>query len=330
MINLSTPPERIIQELSEDYPKAVYWAKNKDKESLEWLRNRQHAVLTESEVRMGPDYTSANGNRWLIFYIVQPVAKTAQNAVALVTFCYYETIGSIGAFCLINGDHIFNQLKVNGCCIYTSHFFRRLSERSGTTYQSKDMLMAFVQSLDRFDALVDDGEVLKPGEVVVSLQGGQGRGVILSENPLVYEIRTFIPTTLYNSKQKAAEQKLEQSKDADCSETLPMLVTHCRILLERLGYVSSRDADFWRQCPVSCANYFLEATRRWHKESPSDCEAVYLMLLEGIARQMGLAHFDTQKAKEQICKHLLIQHSGNARTTSTPSLLDVHRPKRRW
>ena len=51
MINLSTPPNRLIQELSEDYPKAIYWAKNKDKETLEWAKEGRRASIMKPEVR---------------------------------------------------------------------------------------------------------------------------------------------------------------------------------------------------------------------------------------------------------------------------------------
>lgn len=323
MINLSTPPNRLIQELSEDYPKAIYWAKNKDKEALEWAKERRRASITKPEVRMGKDYTSKNGNRWLIFYLVQPVGHTNQNAIAIVSFCYYETIGSIGAFCLINGDTLNNQYKANGCCIYTSHFFRRLSERSGVSYQSKEMLMAFVTSLDQFTALLDNGEILEPGEVVIKLKGGQGRGVILSTQPTVYEIRTYIPESSYNAKQKAAENKMEPYKESDRSATIQMLITHCRILMDELGYVSSNNIDFWRRCPASCAPYLLEGARRWDMKSMAECEAVYLMLLQGIANQMGIAHFDPKKAKEHILRHLMHQLNGSTRSIGIPSLLDI-------
>ena len=327
MINLSTQPADIIKELSEDYPKAIYWAKNKDNDSIEWAKERRHANIQSPEVRMGPDYTSPNNNRWLIFYLVQPVGRTNQNAVSVVAFCYYETIGSIGAFCLVNGDHLKRQFQVNGCCIYASHFFRRLSERSGVPYRSKEMLMEFVTKLDRFTALFDVDELMGPGEVVINLAGGQGRGVILSRHPVVYEIRTFIPEEIYSKKQQAADNLLKPSHKSDKADVVEMLVSHCRVLMDELGYVPSRDIDFWRRCMACCVVDFMEASRLWNRDSMVDCQKTYMDLLQGIAMKMGIAHFDPMKAKSLIYRHLSIPEVGLPQFTHVPSLLDWNRRK---
>lgn len=328
MINLSTSPDILLKELAEDFQKAIYWAKHKDKDALDWARKMKNKSIQSPEVRMGPDYTSSNGNRWLIFFIAQPVGRTGQNAVSCVTFCYYETIGSIGAFCLINGNHLVDHFGVNGCCIYTSHFFLRLSERTGVVYRSKEMLMTFVTKFDRFTAIVDDKDILEPGEVAISLAGGQGRGIILNRNPYVYEIRTFIPEHLYNNRQKATARKLQPYEETDRSGIVKLLLTHCRILMDELGYVSSRDVTFWQRVPERCASYILDASRRWNGQSKTDSETIYLNLLQGIAKQMGINNFDPNKAKERIARHLMIQDAKTNRPSHIPSLLDISGMKR--
>ena len=187
--------------------------------------------------------------------------------------------------------------------------------------------MEFVTKFDRFTALFDEEELMGPGEVVINLAGGQGRGVILSRHPVVYEIRTFRPEEIYSKKQQAADNLLKPSHKSDKADVVEMLVSHCRVLMDELGYVPSRDIDFWRRCMACCVVDFMEASRLWNRDSMIDCQKTYMDLLQGIAMKMGIAHFDPMKAKYMVYRHLSIPEVGLPRFTHVPSLLDWNRRK---
>lgn len=203
-INLSTDPKEILKTMQLELPTVKYFFKKdfggnrkflayEDKSLDKCLKEEKSSITDISE------YISQKGNRWMSYSFFEyfPLAKYAQ--AWPMSFIYYETYGSCGAF-----FPIFSQTKkhgsydkLDGVIIFTSHFFLRMSERTGKAYRSRELIQEFITTKQTHAHQVDED-----GDVIVKFLGGYGFGVLKSQSPCVMEIRTYLTDKQLTPKQK--------------------------------------------------------------------------------------------------------------------------------
>jgi hypothetical protein len=206
-INLSTDPKEILKTMQLELPTVSYFFKKdfggnrkfleyEDKSLDKCLKEEQSSITDISE------YISQKGNRWMSYSFFEyfPSAKYAQ--AWPTSFIYYETYGSCGAFFPIFSQSKKNSPngkndKIEGVIIFTSHFFLRMSERTGKAYRSRELIQEFLTTKQTHALQVDED-----GDVIVKFLGGYGFGVLKSQSPCVMEIRTYLTDKQLTPKQK--------------------------------------------------------------------------------------------------------------------------------
>jgi len=213
-INLSTDPNEILQTMLLELPTVKYFFM-KDYGGKKKFFDHQDKTLDKcleeekSSVTDISEYISQKGNRWMSYSFFEyfPRAKFAQ--AWPTSFIYYETYGSCGAFFPTyrpskkKGD----KGKINevyGVLIFTSHFFQRMSERTGKAYRSRELIQEFITTKETHAAQAD-----ADGEVIMKFKGGYGFGVLRSEKPYVLEVRTFLTDEQLSPKQKRKCEKID-------------------------------------------------------------------------------------------------------------------------
>lgn len=205
-INLSTNPEDIISTMRKELPSAEYFFHKSyggsrkyavfENKLLDKAGEEEQAQITDTN-----DYISKEGNRWKTYTHVEYYPKACYAQAYHFSFIYYETYGSCGAFfpsfpSKSNGKTI-KRTKPNGVTIYTSHFFLRMSERTGIPYRSAALIQEFISTRKPSSCQADED-----GCVIVKFKGGYGFGVEKSKSPRVLEIRTFLTEKQLTPKQK--------------------------------------------------------------------------------------------------------------------------------
>ena len=217
-INLSTDPEDIVRTMTLEQPVADYFlhkdygGKNKfDKYKEESL----DAALAEEKNQYSDfsEYISHKGNRWISYVFTEYYPK-AKYAISYPTsFIYYETYESCGAFFPMF-DYNKHRTKPNtkkdpknriiGSYIFTSHFFQRMSERTGKAFRSRELIREFITSMQTQSWQIDED-----GEIIIKFKGGYGFGVKRCDNPLTAEIRTFLADEQLTPAQKRKCEKVD-------------------------------------------------------------------------------------------------------------------------
>ena len=201
MLNLSSPSEQILKEVLEGQDKAIYWHKKiRFKKTVSRQLNYIYEKAYKNEktyyTGFNTTYDSPLGNKWYTFEIIFPVDEECF-AVKLCSFIYYETIGSIGCF-IPTGNP--DNKEEWGVSIYTSHFFRRYSERTGVEYNSLEMLQQFAT-----DSLLLAATKVKDNhgehEVFRIPYTGLCMAMPRKDSYRVCEVRTFIPDNTLSSSQ---------------------------------------------------------------------------------------------------------------------------------
>lgn len=206
-INLSTDPNEILQTMRLELPTVKYFFMKDYGGKKKFLDHQDKALdkcLEEetSSVTDISEYISKKGNRWMSYSFFEyfPRAKFAQ--AWPTSFIYYETYGSCGAFfpnyrpSKKKGD----KGKINEVCgvlIFTSHFFQRMSERTGKAYRSRELIQEFITTKETHASQSDE-----EGDVIIKFKGGYGFGVQRSKEPYVLEIRTYLTNEQLSTKQK--------------------------------------------------------------------------------------------------------------------------------
>lgn len=211
-VNLSTDPKEIVKTMQLELPTVNYFfmkdygGKRKffehEEKSLDKCLEEEKSIITDIS-----EYISQKGNRWLSYRFFEyfPRAKYAQSWPT--SFMYYETYGSCGAFFPIyhptkkpNDKH----QAIDGVLIFTSHFFLRMSERTGKAYRSRELIQEFITTKQTHAAQAD-----VDGDVIIKFQGGYGFGVLRSQSPCVMEIRTYLTDKQLSPKQKRKCEKID-------------------------------------------------------------------------------------------------------------------------
>ena len=196
MVNLSTPSDLLMKELSAEYDKAKYWLIKHfgGEKGYEEMRDRLLAKCQYSHEPQTSDvveYTSRNGNRWLCYEHAIYYPESYDSHTMPYAFCFFETAGSIGIFCLcFSGDE--RMTEPISCIIFTPHFFQRFAERLGIEMGGSSMARRFVECLPYMNISQyepdDDGVI----HVDVRLPGSLGRGIRRKGKEAVFEVRTFL------------------------------------------------------------------------------------------------------------------------------------------
>lgn len=205
-IDLSTAPQDILATMREELPVEMYhfrkpyggtrkYAKYED-ELLDKALGEEKSQMTEMS-----EHISRSGNRWLTYTMVDYYPRAQYAYATHISFVYYETYGSCGAFFPLYQPNEHKDL--DGVMIFTSHFFLRMSERTGKAYRSKALVQEFASTKVTNAIQVDE-----EGEVIVKFKGGYGFGVLKSEMPRVMEIRTYLTDGQLSGKQRRKVDKL--------------------------------------------------------------------------------------------------------------------------
>ena len=212
-VNLSTRANEIIATMREEIPVALYhfrkpyggtrkYAVAEDKLLDKALEEEQSQMTDMNE------YISRVGNRWMTYTMVDYYPKAKHAIATHVSFIYYETYGSCGAFfplySPVDRMHKKKKDKEDGVLIFTSHFFQRMSERTGKAYRSRELIQEFISTKSTQASQTDED-----GEVIVKFKGGYGFGVEKSQSPLVVEVRTYLTDKQLTPKQRRKVEKVD-------------------------------------------------------------------------------------------------------------------------
>jgi len=198
MVNLSTPSEQMVKELLTDTVKAEYWLRKQYHGEKGYQRMIDELEIKCAKTRKNQksdivEYKSPTGNRWLVYAFSTCYDKAGVVKTNIVSFCYYETLGSIGAF-FISYDKYDVDRRLPVVVIFTSHFFQRFCERLGIEYRSRAMVQRFCEVIPGY-LIYHYKEKDKDGHIRadVRLPGSLGRGIMRSEKgAIVYEIRSYL------------------------------------------------------------------------------------------------------------------------------------------
>lgn len=213
-VNLSTKADEILATMREEIPVAYYHfrkpygGRRKYMKAEDDLLNKA-LVEKESQMTDMSEYISRVGNRWMTYTMVDYYPKAHYANATHISFIYYETYGSCGAFFpLFRPDNVRHMKKkegqTDGVMIFTSHFFQRMSERTGKAYRSRELIQEFISTKSTQVGQYDDD-----GEVIVKFKGGYGFGVVKSENPQVVEIRTYLTDGQLSPKQRRKVENVD-------------------------------------------------------------------------------------------------------------------------
>ena len=204
MITLQSTPKEIQRELDADEVRARYWMmkhhhgekgfnrwRNEECKRL-WLSNDKEHFSEPVE------YKSPNGNRWLVY---EHISRDGKGGCFSFTYCvcYFETIGSVGAYVRVDCEDTEHPgMTIPGCIYYTSHFFQRFAERLGLEFRSRTMMLRFLQ-LAHHHLILEKPP--RPGykdrEIVMKYPASYAFGTYRDvDGYRMTTIRTFLPVTM--------------------------------------------------------------------------------------------------------------------------------------
>lgn len=199
-INLSTQPAELLATMKEELPVAWYHYRKLIGSSLQYQKHEDRLLDQALEERHSlvsdtGEWISKVGNRWITYVHTEyfPQALHAMNT--RVSFIYYETYASCGAFFPIYSPPSASlkgkkqkRLEPDGVLIFTDHFFYQMSQRTGKKYRSRELIREFVTTRDAHAMQADDD-----GGLVVRFIGGYGFGKWWEEDGIrVCQVRTYL------------------------------------------------------------------------------------------------------------------------------------------
>lgn len=215
MINLSTPNRQLFNELMADKDKSFYWLVKKNGGQKSYDKMRDNLLLEAKRVKHNVvsdvvEYRSRNGNRWMTYECARYYPDADTSYTAPYAFCFYETLGSVGAFMPVKIG-MDQESGADAIVIFNSHFFARMCERLGIGFRSPEMVRAFHEFIPNFLISTykdeDDGNTVK---LIVRLPGSIGWGNQRKGEPVVFEVCTFLMDTQLNGKQRRITQELRE------------------------------------------------------------------------------------------------------------------------
>ena len=216
-VNLSTPADEIIATMRAEIPVALYhfrkpYGGNRKYEKAEDKMLDKALAEQKSHMTDICGYISPAGNRWMTYTMVDYYPKALYAYATHISFIYYETYGSCGAFFPLynpmNATKKKAKEQADGVMIFTSHFFLRMSERTGKAYRSRELIQEFISTKSTQASQTDED-----GEVIVKFKGGYGFGVEKSQQPRVVEVRTYLTDKQLSPKQRQKVQTVDAYAD---------------------------------------------------------------------------------------------------------------------
>lgn len=331
MITSASSTEQILKELYEEHDKAIYWLKKKYHGDRGFEKMRQglldYALLMKtnaiSEVH---DYISPKGNRWMMFENCRYYKDINYANTSTVAFCYYETIGSVGAFTVGNWQYGGGKT----CVLFTNHFFLRFCDRLHLKMRSRWMVQRFIEVIPGF-LFNSTGEKDQYGRVKVDVRipGGIGRGIFRKDGDLI-EIRTFLDDPELTKKQlretkklretaehfdfaptnvrmermaqsddmwKALKKEMKQAIAMGADEKLVTYSTQIGIYIIQaivdMGYAKTSDKEFWERHGKVNVDLLYDITKFWIDRKPVDHE--FVGYFEKMLKNDGIKEPDVEK-----------------------------------
>lgn len=209
-INLTTKPADIIETMREELPSERYQFRKANGGNLKYAKLEDHLLdkaLEDEESQFTDinEHISRYGNRWITYTHVEYYPKAKHAQAYHMSFVYYETYASCGAFLpMYSPAKSSKKIKVDGVLIFTDHFFLRMAERTGKKYRSKELIREFITTKSTNASQTDD-----EGEVIIRFKGGYGFGIEKSKRPHLIEIRTYLTDNQLSPKQKKKCEKVD-------------------------------------------------------------------------------------------------------------------------
>ena len=208
-VNLSSSIDEIMQTVKIEMPVAKYFLLKKygGKHKAETYARQMLDKALERKVTMTSDiceYISPKGNRWLSYIQCEYHSETDYAFQSVVSFIYYETYGSCGAFFPIYTPDVKAKEHLLGIVTFTSHFFLRMSERTNIPFRSSNLIKQFISTMQMNSTQVDDD-----GKVMMKFVGGYGYGKQNSKSPIALEIKTYLNENQLSPSQKKMAKMLD-------------------------------------------------------------------------------------------------------------------------
>lgn len=361
MINLSTPSDELMKIIRIEHNKALYWLKRHygGDAGYEKMRDKLLRDCVAASGNLASDvveYNSKDGNKWLCFEYARYYPESFGSHCMPYAFCYYNTIGSVGAF--VPGFSRDTEVKDPvSCTIYTPHFFQRFAERKGVALGSEELVKAFVESIAQVMVRTYDEESNGRCKLDVRLPDGIGRGIRREGKEDVYEVRTFLtdkqlsrkqskdtedvrelgdelpfePTDMleqriklaYNPKQSFQDEVDKRKRlgfDVSGINDTHMLYQTITFLFEDMGVAEQWDLEFWKRHEQNAAKS-LKFFKKRMADGGEDFFFIkeFVNLAKEIAIQDGIRKFDKRKFANMFISKLF--HWNEEKTQETVKML---------
>ena len=243
MVNLSTPPDVMVREIMVDRAKSQYWLKkhfrgDKGYESMRDELMRKCRRDKRNQVSGTVEFRSSNGNRWLTYECARYYKEADRVFTEPYEFCFYETLGSVGAFVPVRLDSD-GKSGHEAVLVFTSHFFMQMCERLHITFRTPEMVRAFHEFTPSLVCSLYEEEGRT--HLLVRLPGSIGFGIKTGGDAEVFEVRTFLMDSQLNGKQQRLTGHIRLHADKFAYE--PKAVRRER-MQDRLGTDEGFVAEF--------------------------------------------------------------------------------------
>lgn len=340
MLTVTSPPDEIVKTINDEYKRATYWLiknmggekKYKQKRGELLFKCRQ---TRETQSTPAIDWISQAGNRWMTFECATWYKEAQESFTVPVAFCYYETLGSVGAFLPMRRQFSDESIVIH----FTNHFFLRFCQRLGIEMRSRWMVRRFLEiipgiALQFYDERTSAGYQ----KVDARFPGSIGRGIVRQDGKLV-ELRTYLTDVQLNYKQKRETKKLRQSGDAqlfeprsvmesrlyksqdlasslineidrfsnfgidkdDVAMSLSIGIMIVRAFCE-LGYARPFDIEFWRHHGDAAARPVMRFVQLLKEQNGCTKNQLDDLLIE-VAKADRIKDFDITECSRLVCKY---------------------------
>ena len=340
MLTVTSSPDEIVKTINSEFKRVTYWLIKNMGGEKKYAQKRDELLLKckrtrETQSTPAIDWISQAGNRWMTFECATWY-KDAQEAFTVpVAFCYYETLGSVGAFLPARRQFTDESRVIH----FTNHFFLRFCQRLGIEMRSRWMVRRFLEILPGI-ALQFYDERTSAGyqKVDARFPGSIGRGIVRQDGKLV-ELRTYLTDMQLNYKQKRETLKLRQSGDAhlfepravlesrlyksqdlassilneidrfenfgidkdDVAMTMSVGILIVRAFCE-LGYARPFDIEFWRHHGEAAARPVMRFVQMLKEQNGCTKNQLDDLLIE-VAKADQIKNFDIIECSRLVCQY---------------------------
>lgn len=198
----------MVEEIKQDLKGLAYWHKKEmHKKQFDRLKTDAYSRYVSScePTCIGDpiEWKSRNGNRWYSVFMLAKSYESNSPTLATVSFIYYDTYGSVGAFLPAFSAYSDNMEMEDAPTVFTSHFFLRYCERMGVKMRSRDMVLAFAKEHLMMHAKFHKKDENGTVRIDLNLKQGVGRGILINDGDVrIWEVRTFLAYDQLTRKQR--------------------------------------------------------------------------------------------------------------------------------